>query len=286
MGFGVELEPNLGISRKIPDFLLTKSNDQIIVEATTNQYSLTSKVPNFNIRTQIVDELNDLELGDLRLLIYDLRLFVTQKPSINGLKKQLIDHCKEIDLNVHTNHSFVDSENDRFPYEDGNLSFNTSFFVDKKTKTQSRKTVYADSYDIGIDETVKELNKSVKIKKSRYGEFHKPFIICVNFPYMMLDQDEILSIIGPSERHRSGFVGKRPRLSALDNLIDNSISALFISFVTPFNISDPQFWFIKNPNADSPIGSDKFPIDTYENESGGFVFKPAQISISELLSIP
>lgn len=284
--FKVEIEPRLDGNKNKPDFLLTKNNNQIVVEATTNKYSLTSTIPNFKIRQQVIEELNKLDLADLRLLIYNLKLFVNRKPSIKKLKTLLITHCKQIDLSDRSKHSIMDSQNDIFTYEDEFLYFSTAFYYYKKDQTQVKKTIFSDSYEIGIDETIKQLNKSIKYKKSKYGSMEKPYIICVNFPHENLDNDEILSLMRPLDRHGRGIYCKSPGLSTLENLIDKSISAIFISFVTPYNISDPQFWFIKNPHANFPIENEKFTLDSYEYENKTFIFKPAQITISELLNLP
>lgn len=83
--------------------------------------------------------------------------------------------------------------------------------------------------------------------------------------------------------HDYGIYCKSPGLSILENIIDKSISAVFISFVIPNNIADPQFWFIKNPQADFPIGSQSLMLDSYEFENGNFVFKPAPVNIVELM---
>ena len=284
--FDVEIEPELESNQNKPDFLLTKNKEKIIIEATTNKYTLTSKIPNIKIRQQVIDELNKLNLGDLRLLIYDLKLFVDQTPSIKNLKEQLIKHCMQIELTKRSNHSVIDSENERFTYQDEFLYFCTAFYVDMKNETQVKRTIYCDSYDIVIDETIKEINKSIKYKKTKYGNFDKPYIICINFPHENLDQDEILSLLRPLEMHRHGIYCKRPGLSMLENIIDPSISAILISFVTPYNIADPQFWFIKNPQACFPIGPQLFMLDSYEYDNDNFVFKVAPKSISEVLRSP
>lgn len=286
MCFDIEIEPNLEGKSKKPDFLLTKNGGQIVVEATTNEHSLTSRIPNIKIRQHVVGELNKLDLGDLRLLIYDLKLFVGQTLSINYLKKLLLEHCKKIELTKYSNHSIIDSETERFTHQDEYLSFTTAFFVDNGKENQVKRTIYCDSYDFRIDETIKEINKSIKYKKTRYGKFTKPYIICVNFPRENLDQEEILSLLRPTSMHKHGIYCKSPGLSTLENLIDNSISAIFISFVTPYNIDDPQFWFIKNPQACFPIGPQLFMLDSYEYDNDNFVFKVAPTTISEVLQNP
>lgn len=76
MGFDVVIEPVLEGNSRRPDFLLTKNEDQFFVEATTKKYSFTSRIPNYPIRQQVIGELDKLDLGDLRLLIYDLKVLV------------------------------------------------------------------------------------------------------------------------------------------------------------------------------------------------------------------
>ena len=286
MCFDIEFEPKLEGKSKKPDFLLTKKGSQIVVEATTNEHSTTSRITNIKIRQQVVCELNKLDLGDLRLLIYDLKLFVDQTPSINYLKKLLLEHCKKIDLTEYSNHSIIDSDTERFTYQDEHLSFTTAFFVDMKKENQVKRTVCCDSYDFRIDETIKEINKSIKNKKNRYGKFRKPYIICVNFPRENLDQEEVLSLLRPLDLHKHGIYCKSRGLSALENIIDPSISAIFISFVIPYNIADPQFWFIKNPQACFPIEPQLFMLDSYEYDNDNFVFKVVPTTISEVLHNP
>lgn len=284
-GFIIEIEPKLDASRKQPDFLLNKNSHCVIVEATSNECSLTSKITNFTIREQVVGELNDLDLHHVKLLIYDLRILVKQKPSIKSLKSELVKHCREIESTEYADHTFLTSDQHFFSYLDRDVIFKCAFFIDTTPKNQARKTVYADSYDIKIDPIVQQLNKSVKTKKSRYGKLERPFVICVNFPNRPLDQDEILSIMNPNERRDARFIGKRPHLSNFGRMIDDSISALFISHVTPFNLPDPQYWFIKNPNAEFPIDNSFLQIDLYEVEGANFVSKASNISISEFMGI-
>ena len=284
-GFIIEIEPKLDTSLKQPDFLLNKNRHCVIVEATTNECSLTSTITNFSIREQVVGELNDLDLHHMKLLIYDLRILVKQKPSIKLLKSELVKHCREIESTEYADHTFLTSDEHVFSYLDRDVIFQCAFFIDSTPKSQVRKTVYADSYDIKIDPIVKQLNKSVKTKKSRYGKLEKPFVICVNFPNRPLDQDEIFSIMNPNERRDAGFIGKRPDLSKFGGMINDSISALFISHVTPFNLHDPQYWFIKNPNAEYPINNLFLQIDFFEVEGAYFVSKASNISISEMMGI-
>lgn len=285
MGFRVTLDPITGKNSKVPDFLLCKEQEKIYVEATRNEYSSTSKVPRFKIREQIIEELNNLDLGDLRLLINELRVFVDQKPSIKELKLQLNDHCKKINLLGYADNSFVISDDDLFPYQDENIFISASFYVKRNYKAQSKKTVVGDSYDIGADETACQLKNSIEAKKSKYGKLQKPYIICVNFPRMMLDKNEILSVYEPLQRKGKEINGKLPRSLFSESPSNNSISALIVSFVLPFNMSNPQFWILKNPNADFPIDSNQFCFDTYEYKEGTLVFTPAQISFSELIGI-
>jgi hypothetical protein len=68
-------------------------------------------------------------------------------------------------------------------------------------------------------------------------------------------------------------------------LIDDSISALFISHVTPFNLHDPQYWFIKNPNAKKPIDNLAILFDYYDLEEDNFVIKLTGRFIPELMGI-
>lgn len=286
MGFDVVIEPKLEKSDKTPDFLLTKSKDTIFVEATTNEYSFTSDIPNFTIRQQVTSELDKLDLGDFRLLIYDLKVSVNQTPSMNALKKELLEHCKKIDLTKHSNHSILDSTDERFCYEDKILHFSTAFFIEKENKSQGKRTVFGDSFDFVIDRTIENINKSIGNKKSKYGKLNKPYIICVNFPYENVHEDQISLLMRSLDMHKQGIYCKSPGLSMLENIINHSVSAVLISFLTPCNIHAPQYWFIKNPQADFPIGTQLFMLDSYEHDKDNFVFKIAPTTISEVLRNP
>ncbi len=270
LGFSIELDPKTGVNSKIPDFLLCNGQHQIIVEATSNEYSLESRIPNFKIRKQIVEELNDLNLGPIRLLILDLKVLAAQKPSVRELKRKLVNHCKAIGLLGYADNTFLISDDQRFTYSNSDIFFCASFFVSKEDVEHKRKNVLIDSYDLVIDETTIQLIRSIAKKKSKYGNLSKPYLICVNFPRVNLAEEDVLSCLTRSEicssaKSQQSVVFDRSPTSKL-------ISALFISSIVPENITHPQYWFIKNPYAEFPISHSQIPLDAFEYINNEWIF--------------
>jgi len=287
MDFIVEVEPLTQENKRIPDFLLHKDQSQIIVEATTNKYSFSEEVSHFNIRKQIIEELNQLDLKNIRLLINKLVVYVDSKPSIKTLKRRLQDHCNNIDLQRFTDFGLPTTEGYEFTYdEEQKFVFSTSFYLDKSGRGQLGRTVFSDSYDIGKDETAIKLASSIEEKKTRYGKMHHPYIICVNFPKTIPNPNDLFSMLFSSDLGIKSEANRRSGFAFKDSPKNKSLSALIVSFVVPYNMGNPQFWLFKNPIADLPVNNDQFPIDTYEFKEGKICFNPAQICFSELLDIP
>lgn len=286
MGFTIKVEPVMQKSTKLPDFLLLKGQNQIIVEATANNYDITEKGPNYNIRHQIVDDLNQLDLNNIHLLINNLDVFVDKKPSIKVLKRQLQECSKNIDLSRFTPNGFCFSVDNKFTYRDEHISLSASFFLDRSGKPQLRRTVFGDSFDLGIDETAMKLARSIEAKKAKYGELHIPFIICVNFPKTIPNPNDLFSMLFASDFGINTEASRRSGFAFNDSPNNKSLSALIVSYVVPYNMGNPQFWLIKNPIADLPVDNNLFPFDTYEFKEGKICFSPSRINFSELLDIP
>jgi hypothetical protein len=287
LGFNVEPEPTLQNNPKIPDFCLRRGRNQIFVEATTNNYDISETCPHFNIRKQIIEELNQLDLKHIKLQINRLDVFVDVKPSIKPLKRQLQDYCHNLDLQMFNTYGFPINQDYVFSYKDeGNrFIFSTSFYLDMRVKNQQGGTVFIDSYDIGVDETNAKLLRSIEAKKSKYGELKKPYIICVNFTRTMPSPNNFLSMLFSPDTGENPISGQHSIFSFDKNPENKSLSGLIVSFVGPFNMYNPPFYLFKNPDADLSIDGDLFPFDTFEIKEGNICFTPAQIKFSELLDI-
>ena len=287
MSFTVEVDPVIQGIKKIPDFLLSIDQNQIIVEATTNKYNSSEEVTHFNIRKQIVEELNQLDLKNIRLLINKLVVFVDSKPSIKELKRLLQEHCNNFDLQKFNDYGFPTTKDYEFTYdEEQKFVICTSFYLDKSGRGQLGRTVFSDSYDIGKDETAKKLTSSVEDKKTRYGKMLHPYIICVNFPKTIPNPNDLFSMLFSSDIGIKSEANRRSGFAFKDSPNNKSLSALIVSFVVPYNMGNPQVWLFKNPIADLPVDGDLFPFDTYEFKEGKICFTPAQVNFSELLDIP
>lgn len=269
MGFFVEVEPLTQENKRIPDFLLHKDQWQIIAEATSNKYSVSEQVAHFNIRKQIIEELNQLDLNNIRLIINKLIVYSDSKPSTKSLKKRLQDHCNNLDSQSFTDFGLLVTKELDFTYEEkGNFSFSTSFYLDISGSRKLRRTVFSDSYDIGKDETNVKLSSSIKEKKTRYGNMDRPYIICVNFPNTIPNPDDLFFMLFPSDLGIKSEANWCSEFAFKNSPRNTSLSAIIVSFVMPINMGNPQIWLFKNPKADFPVDDYLFPFNIYEIKEG------------------
>lgn len=270
--FEIELHPDLKETNNKPDFLLTKKNKQIYLEAKVDHNKSFEKSKRDKVEKVIKDVINRFSIGNYRLVLEDLTVKSSNSPSVKGFKKSIkekiekLDKTKEIQSTNKKSASYV--------YEDNNLRIKYKVFV--------VPTNYKDNRSIQIDAAAEavwvnsgvSLRKSLSEKASRYGEMNAPFIIAINCLDLFIDQEEVEIGLFGDKKSKVFLNNDSGELIVKENYHENNgffsntnpnknnhVSAVLIYHLGVRNLEDPAYWFKINPNAKYPLDPEIFPFD-------------------------
>lgn len=272
--FKIELHPNLEGTNNKPDFLLTKKNKKIYLEAKVDHNKSFEERKRNRIEKVIKDVINRFSIGNYRLVLEDLVVKSSNSPSTEEFKNSIKEKIKKLDggkKSKLTDDSFEKSGS--YVYEDNNLRIKYKVFVVPKDYNDNRSIQIDGAVEaVWVDSGV-SLRKSLNKKASRYGEMNAPFIIALNCLDLFIDEEEVeIGLFGDKKSKvflnndsvelivKENYHENNGFFSNTSPSKNNNVSAVLIYHLGVGNLENPTYWFKINPNAKYPIDPIIFPF--------------------------
>jgi len=299
LGYNIIIHPDLPSSPKKPDFLVSKDDLEIYVEAkvvknkTKEQEAFERKINEF------YDNLNKLNSGAFLLHIEHFNVLTEKQPSTKGIISYIEDELQKINPDLLNDE--IDKDGiDKLPvieYNNGDIHIIVKPIPVIPSARMEKKRpigIYpAETFWGGGEESLKD---SIEKKAKRYGKLDKPFIVCMNSLDIMtsgkIDVDNAIwgSLVwswstNPEDRDEKWirqldgvFLDKKG--ARLKNL-----TGVFVSKICPHNIPVANYWFYEHPFTENKVDFKKIGLKFNYVEERHFVDNTGD-DLDEILGIP
>lgn len=299
LGFKIVIHPDLPLSPKKPDFLISKDDLEIYVEAkvvknkTKEQEAFERKINEF------YDNLNKLNSDDFLLQIEHINVLTKKQPSTKGVIKYIEEELKKI------NPDKLDEEVNKngfeklpaIEYNNGDIHIIVKpipvIHSARKEKKRPIGIYPAEAFWGGGEESLKD---SIEKKAKRYGKLDKPFIICMNSLDIRtsgkIDVDN--AIWGSLAWSWSTNPENRDEkwIRQLDGVfLDEkgvrlkNLTGIFVSKIYPHNVPVANYWFYEHPFSENKMDFNKIGLKFNYIDKGKIVDNTGD-DIGDILKIP
>ena len=300
LGFKIIVHPNLKNSSKRPDFLVSRDNLELYVEAkivkdkSKKEEGLERKINKF------YDDFSRIKIKGFLLCIDEFVVKTKQQPNSKAALRHIENELKNIDPEKLIK-DFENNGFDRIPiikFEDEDLKITVKpmpVIPSAGTKENKRPIgIYPGEIFWGGGE--ESMRESINFKAKKYGELDKPFIVCINsLNFKTSGKIDIEDAIWGSQaiswsedpdnrdehwiRKRDGiFLDKKgPRLK--------NLSGVFVTKLYPHNIPSAEYWIFENPFSTNSFNFKELDLP-YNYIKEGKIIRATGNSFDEILQIP
>jgi hypothetical protein len=299
LGFNILVHPKLERTTKRPDFLITKENLELYVEAkivkdkSTQQENLERKM------NQLYDDLNKIKINGFLLSVDELRIKTNRQPSTKAAVKHIENEIRNLDPEKLTE-NLRTSGFEKIPV----IKFENELLLlivkpipapDAGEEKNSKPIgIYPAEFFWGGGE--ESLKNSINIKANKYGKFDKPFIVCIN----------ALSIKTSGLSHIENAIWGSLALSWSENPHDpdeklirtpngvfldergprlKNLSGVFVTKAYPHNIPNAEYWFFENPFSTNFLDFKALGVP-FNYVKDGKIHRASGNNFSEIFQIP
>lgn len=285
LGYKIIIHPDLRSSPKKPDFLISKDDLEIYVEAkvvknkTKEQEAFERKINEF------YDNLNKLNSENFLLHIESFNILTQKQPSTKGIITHIEQELKKINPDILS--AEIDKDGvDKLPvieYNNGDIHIIIKPIPvipsARKEKKRPIGMYPIETFWGGGEESLKD---SIEKKAKRYGKLDKPFIVCMNSLDIMtsgkIDVDNAIwgSLAwswstNPDDRDEKWirqldgvFLDKKG--ARLKNL-----TGVFVSKICPHNIPVANYWFYEHPFSENKMDFNEIGLKFNYVEKGHII---------------
>lgn len=296
LDFNIQIHPQVPVSSKRPDFLISKNNLEIYMEAKTVSSKSEKEKAEKRKLNQLFDEISKTNFHNTILLLEELHLKTNKQPSAKKIRSEIIEKIskfnleglsKEFELGKLSNLPKIIIDNDDIYLEVG------LFFI-KEEKFSSDKKRSIGSYPFEILESGEAiLKRSINKKAKRYGELDKPFIICLNtldhntsnsfsINNAIWGSEAVSYSLDPNNRNLKRirkpdgvFYSKRPRLK--------NLSGVLFTNAYPYNLKIMEHFLFKHPFSENLLDFDDLGLE-YEYLEGTQIEKKEGIKCKDIFN--
>lgn len=298
LGYNIIIHPDLPSSPKKPDFLISKDDLEIYVEAkvvknkTKEQEAFERKINEF------YDNLNKLNSGAFLLHIEHFNVLTEKQPSTKGIISHIEYELKKINPDL-LNDEIDKDGMDKLPaieYNNGDIHIIVRPIpVIPSARMEKKRPIGIYPVETFLGGGEESLKDSIEKKAKRYGKLDKPFIVCMNSLDIMtsgkIDVDNAIwgSLAlswstNPEDRDEKWirqldgvFLDKKG--ARLKNL-----TGVFVSKICPHNIPVANYWFYEHPFTENKVDFKKIGLKFNYVEERHFVDNTGD-DLDEILGI-
>ncbi len=245
LGFDITIHPTLPNTTKHPDFLLSKNEIQICVEAKIITGKTKEEKAKEQIKSMLYDLINDYSISNFYFGIDDGDIIfkTCKQPSA-----KLIISFLENEINNY-NYS-APEELYKTVYDDDNIIIPFYIVASKNTKINKYRNIHFQYFNAFHGEQ-EAIQKALVKKASRYGKIEIPYIVCINtFTVTFFNKEDLIDTIWGSTcqyedeneifRLDDGFFGSKK------NKKHTRVSGVMINNVIDANLQSANYLLCKN----------------------------------------
>ena len=252
LGFSIKIHPELGVSGKTPDFLVSNDKMEFVVEAQIVTGKSAEKVNQDRKRNEFYDHINKLGLKGFFIEINELEFKSSKQPSTRALKaflKEEIGKLNHKEIRAKLNSGGL-SNLDSLIYEDKDVRIVMNTIpvdqIDEKDKSKNIIGMWPMQFSSGHE--LESISKAIQKKSKKYKKIGYPLLVCVNshivFMTRKLDAQNV--VWGTDGDDIEKFDGI---FYAQNKFINTELSGIMITKVFPFNIPIADCWIFKHPQS-------------------------------------
>ena len=298
LGFNIIVHPEVPKSKKRPDFLVTKNDLEIYVEAKVITGKSKAEASFERKRNEFYDALNKLNFDRFLISLDTLNFKTNNQPSPKNFIKIIQSKIEKLNADEISDsiNSGVTTTLPKIEYEDDSIEATVRIIpLIKEASTEKHKRpigMYPMESFWGNGENL--FKKAVNDKGKRYGELDKPFLVCINTIDFktVVKSDVENSIWGSRALSWSTNPENRDKkwMRKLDGIFLNSkgprlknISGIIFTRVMPFKVKNADFSIFKHPFSTNEFDFDKLNLG-YEYVSEGKILKREGRNLSDIFS--
>jgi len=274
LGYSIIIHPDLPLSPRKPDFLISKDGLEIYVEAKVVKNKSMEQEAFERKRNEFYDNLNKIDSGDFYLCIERFIILTKKQPSTKRIISTIEQELKKINLDL-----LSDEINKGgiyilppIEYNNGDIDIIVKLIpISPSTRNEKELPIGmlpVESFWGGGEESLKD---SIERKAKRYGKLDKPFIVCMNSLDVKTsgkrDVDNAIwgSLTWSYSTNPANSDGKWTR--QLDGVFSDKTGArlkkltgVFVSKICPHNIAHANYWLYEHPYSENKMDFNKIGL--------------------------
>lgn len=299
LGYNITIHPDLPSSPKKPDFLISKDNLELYIEAKVVKGKTVEQEAFERKRNELYDNLNKLNTKDFFLNIEDVCFLTQKQPSTKEMIKCIEEELKKIDpdtLREELEKNGIENL-PKIEYKNRDVHIIVSPIpVSPSTREEKIRPIGiypAEAFWGGGEESLKE---SIEKKAKRYGKLDKPFIVCLNSLDIRtsgkIDVDNAIWGTVAFSWSTNPESKDEKWIRQLDGVFCDkkgvrlkNLTGVFVSKVCPHNIPVANYWLYEHPFSENKMDFDKIGLK-FNYISEGKIIDNTGDNIGDILEIP
>ena len=269
-GFEIEIHPEVPDSNKRPDFLISKNDTEIYVEAKEATDKTESQLAHENKLSTLYDSLDKIKSHNFLLHLKNITLLSSNQPSMSAIVKQIYQKLDTLDPDEATMrlNKFGLDGLPQLNIQTEDVELEMAFIpIDREHRNKEGKFIGIYPIKTSIGGSEDSIKKSFSKKCNRYGKLDKPFMIAINAMGRKFTgkYDAENAIWGTAALRYNDNPEEDEMVRINDGLfygergpIHKNASAVLITKIMPFNIHVSEYWSAVNPLANNPIDMSLF----------------------------
>lgn len=274
LGYNIIIHPDLPSSPKKPDFLISKNDLEIYIEAKVVKSKTMAQEAFERKRNELYDNLNKLNTKDFLLNIEDLCFLSQKQPSTKGMIKYIEEELtkikpdilsQELEGNGFENRPRIEYNNEDVHIIVSPIPVNPS---EREEKQRPIGIYPAESFWGGGEESLKD---SIEKKAKRYGKLDKPFIVCLNSLDIRtsgkIDVDNAIWGTLAFSWSTNSESNDEKWIRQLDGVFCDkkgarlkNLTGVFVSKVCPHNVPVANYWLYEHPFSENKMDFNKIGL--------------------------
>lgn len=299
LGYDITIHPDLPSSPKKPDFLISKDNLELYIEAKVVKGKTMEQEAFERKRNELYDNLNKLNTKDFFLNIEDVCFLTQKQPGTKEMIKCIEEELKKIDPDILREELEKNGIQNlpKIEYKNRDVHIIVSPIpVSPSTREEKIRPIGiypAEAFWGGGEESLKE---SIEKKAKRYGKLDKPFIVCLNSLDIRtsgkIDVDNAIWGTVAFSWSTNPDSKDEKWIRQLDGVFCDkkgvrlkNLTGVFVSKVCPHNIPVANYWLYEHPFSENKMDFDKIGLK-FNYISEGKIIDNTGDNIGDILEIP
>ena len=299
LGYDITIHPDLPSSPKKPDFLISKDNLELYIEAKVVKGKTMEQEAFERKRNELYDNLNKLNTKDFFLNIEDFCFLTQKQPGTKEMIKCIEEELKKIDPDILREELEKNGIQNlpKIEYKNRDVHIIVSPIpVSPSTREEKIRPIGiypAEAFWGGGEESLKE---SIEKKAKRYGKLDKPFIVCLNSLDIRtsgkIDVDNAIWGTVAFSWSTNPESKDEKWIRQLDGVFCDkkgvrlkNLTGVFVSKVCPHNIPVANYWLYEHPFSENKMDFDKIGLK-FNYISEGKIIDNTGDNIGDILEIP